>query len=54
MIFNLAIGGTWFGNVTSDTDLSQWEMNLKSIEIYSLPTGFNGNQAQNPRKVPQK
>ena len=44
LIFNLAIGGTWFGNVTSETDLSQWEMNLRSIEIYALPDGFNGDQ----------
>lgn len=44
LIFNLAIGGSWFGNVTAETDFSQWEMNLKSIEIYSLPEGFNGDQ----------
>jgi hypothetical protein len=44
LIFNLAIGGTWFGNVTSETVFSQWEMNLKSITIYSLPDGFNGDQ----------
>jgi hypothetical protein len=44
LIFNLAIGGTWFGNVTSETDFSQWEMNLKSITIYSLPDRFNGDQ----------
>jgi hypothetical protein len=42
--FNLAIGGTWFGNVTSEIDFCRWEMNLKSIEIYSLPKGFNGDQ----------
>jgi len=44
LIFNLAIGGTWFGSVTPETDFSQWEMNLRSIEIYSLPDGFNGDQ----------
>lgn len=44
LIFNLAIGGSWFGNVTSETDFSLWEMNLKSIKIYSLPDGFNGDQ----------
>ena len=43
LIFNLAIGGTWFGNVTSETDFARWEMNLKSIEIYSLPEGFSGD-----------
>lgn len=44
LIFNLAIGGTWFGNVTAETDFSKWEMNLRSIDIYSLPSGFNGDQ----------
>ena len=43
-VFNLAIGGNWFGNVTSETDFSQWEMNLKFINIYALPKGFNGDQ----------
>jgi hypothetical protein len=46
LIFNLAIGGTWFGNVSSDTDLSRWEMNLRSINVYSLPAGFNGDEEQ--------
>jgi hypothetical protein len=45
LIFNLAIGGSWFGSLTPETDLSQWEMNLRSIEIYALPAGFNGDQA---------
>ena len=44
LIFNLAIGGTWLGNVTSGSDLSQWEMNLRSIQIYSLPVGYTGDQ----------
>ena len=44
LIFNLAIGGSWFGNVSAETDLAQWEMNLRSIEVYSLPVGFNGDQ----------
>lgn len=48
LIFNLAIGGTWFGNVSADTDLSRWEMSLRSIEIYALPAGFTGDQELPP------
>ncbi len=44
LIFNLAIGGKWFGNISSETDLSRWEMNLRSIDIYSLPADFHGDQ----------
>ena len=44
LIFNLAIGGSWFGNVTSETDLSKWEMNLRSIDIYAVPSNFVGDK----------
>jgi hypothetical protein len=44
LIFNLAIGGSWFGNVSAETDLSKWEMSLRSIQIYALPPGYNGDQ----------
>lgn len=44
LIFNLAIGGSWFGNVSAATDLSKWEMNLRSIDIYALPAGYDGDR----------
>jgi beta-glucanase (GH16 family) len=43
LIFNLAIGGSWFGNVSGETDLAKWEMNLRSIDVYGLPAGFDGD-----------
>ena len=34
----------WFGDITSEPDLSQWQLNLGSIEMYALPDGYNGDQ----------
>jgi beta-glucanase (GH16 family) len=53
LIFNLAIGGAWFGNVTAESDLSKWEMNLRSIDIYSLPEKFTGDQ-ELPLRIDKK
>ena len=40
LIVNLAVGGKWFGNINAETDLSKWEMALKSIDVYELPVDF--------------
>ena len=40
LIVNLAVGGKWFGNINAESDLSKWELALKSIDVYDLPSGF--------------
>ncbi len=40
LIVNLAVGGKWFGNINSESELSSWEMALKSIDVYDLPADF--------------